>query len=61
MIVECTVCDQEMEKDVAAFTLAVDEENPLYFCSERCLQSFEENPELFDADVMLEEARWESA
>jgi len=48
MIVNCSVCDQEMEEG-EAFARIDDDGEVFYLCSSRCLEDFEEEPELFGA------------
>ncbi|MDY7095445.1 MAG: YHS domain-containing protein [Acidobacteriota bacterium] len=46
MVVQCTVCEMELEPDNAVESIR-DGEERLYFCSEDCLQQFREDPEAF--------------
>ncbi|MGH9779190.1 MAG: hypothetical protein ACRD5I_12335 [Candidatus Acidiferrales bacterium] len=48
MIVQCTVCEQEIDERDAFAT--IDDDGEVYhLCSSRCLEEFEEEPELFGA------------
>lgn len=49
MIVNCAVCELEMERDDAVGSTVVDEKR-YYFCSDKCRDEFRENPELFVED-----------
>lgn len=48
MFVNCAVCDQEMEER-EAFARIDDDGEVFHVCSSRCLEDFEEEPELFGA------------
>lgn len=48
MIVNCAVCEQEIEER-AAFARIDDDGEVFHLCSSRCLEEFEEEPELFGA------------
>lgn len=48
MIVQCAVCEQEIDERDAFAT--IDDDGEVYhLCSSRCLEEFEEEPELFGA------------
>lgn len=46
MVVQCTVCEMELEPENAVESID-DGEERLFFCSEACLREFRENPEAF--------------
>lgn len=48
MIVNCAVCDQEIEER-EAFARIDDDGDVFHLCSRRCLEDFEEEPGLFGA------------
>lgn len=48
MIVNCSVCDKEIEER-EAFARIDDDGEVFHLCSSRCLEDFEEEPELFGA------------
>lgn len=51
----CTVCGLELEPSEAI--LVKEAERSYYFCSERCLEAFHENPESFVEDWENDEDR----
>lgn len=54
MIVNCAVCDLELEERDAYAT--VDDDGEVYhLCSSRCLEAFEEEPERYGAWAAEEE------
>jgi YHS domain-containing protein len=48
MMVNCAVCDGEIEER-EAFATIDDDGEVFHLCSSRCLEEFEEEPELFGA------------
>ena len=56
MIGVCEVCEAEVDETMAIEVLGADDEI-LYVCSERCLEEFEENPELYRGDLDEDEQR----
>ena len=56
MIGVCEVCEAEVDETMAIEVLGADDEI-LHVCSERCLEEFEENPELYRGDLEEDERR----
>lgn len=48
MIVNCAVCELELDER-EAFATINDDDEVYHLCSSRCLEEFEEEPELFGA------------
>jgi YHS domain-containing protein len=46
MRVECAVCEVELDSGDAYASLNIEEE-PFYFCSEKCRWAFQDDPALF--------------
>lgn len=60
MIVNCAVCECEIDDLKAVVRIDQPEEEPLFFCSQACFREFEENPELYAPGYVDENERPDS-
>lgn len=51
MIVQCAVCDSDVDETDALRLDAAEGEEPHYLCSEECLEELSENPDVYSSDL----------